>query len=166
MKLLEEKIVTCGRVLPGEILKVDSFLNHQIDVELIIALGREFFDLFRNEGVNKILTVESSGIAIAFAAAQFFRVPVVFAKKGAHKNVGADVYTGECFSYTKPQNACCTLWSRRAQSLSASGSQSKKAFSPAGRSFAIREFASNPLRSWSLWTTTVISPSGHDPITD
>lgn len=101
MKLLEEKIVTCGRVLPGEILKVDSFLNHQIDVELIIALGREFFDLFRNEGVNKILTVESSGIAIAFAAAQFFRVPVVFAKKGAHKNVGADVYTGECFSYTK-----------------------------------------------------------------
>ena len=90
MKLLEEKIVTCGRVLPGEILKVDSFLNHQIDVELIIALGREFFDLFRNEGVNKILTVESSGIAIAFAAAQFFRVPVVFAKKGAHKNVGAD----------------------------------------------------------------------------
>lgn len=101
MKLLEEKIFTCGRVLPGEILKVDSFLNHQIDVELITALGREFFDLFRNEGVNKILTVESSGIAIAFAAAQFFRVPVVFAKKGAHKNVGADVYTGECFSYTK-----------------------------------------------------------------
>lgn len=101
MKLLEEKIRSNGRVLPGGILKVDSFLNHQIDPDLITALGREFFDLFGSCRVDKILTVESSGIAIAFAAAQFFKVPVVFAKKGKHKNVGSDVYTGECFSYTK-----------------------------------------------------------------
>ena len=101
MKLLEEKIRSNGRVLPGGILKVDSFLNHQIDPDLITALGREFFALFGSCRVDKILTVESSGIAIAFAAAQFFKVPVVFAKKGKHKNVGADVYTGECFSYTK-----------------------------------------------------------------
>ncbi|MBR5411358.1 MAG: xanthine phosphoribosyltransferase [Clostridia bacterium] len=101
MKLLEEKIKTCGRVLPGGVLKVDGFLNHQIDVDLIMSLGREFFDLFRDEGINKILTVEASGISIAFAAAQFFHVPVVFAKKGENKNVGKDVYTGECFSFTK-----------------------------------------------------------------
>ena len=101
MKLLEDKILTCGRVLPGEILKVDSFLNHQIDVDLVSALGKAFYDAFSLYNVNKILTIESSGIALAFAAAQYFKVPVVFAKKGAHKNVGADVYSSECFSYTK-----------------------------------------------------------------
>lgn len=101
MKLLEDKILTCGTVLPGEILKVDNFLNHQIDVDLVTALGREFYDIFGSDGINKILTVESSGIAIAFAAAQFFKVPVVFAKKGQHKNVGNDVYRCESFSYTK-----------------------------------------------------------------
>ena len=101
MKLLEDKIRSCGHVLPGEILKVDNFLNHQIDVELITALGEEFYNIFKEDGVNKILTVESSGIALAFAAGQFFRVPVVFAKKGHNKNVGADVYQCECFSYTK-----------------------------------------------------------------
>ena len=101
MKLLEEKILSHGRVLPGEILKVDSFLNHQIDVDLITALGREFYTLFKEDGVNKIVTVESSGISLAFAAGQFFHVPVVFAKKGHNKNVGSDVYHCECFSYTK-----------------------------------------------------------------
>ena len=101
MKLLEDKIRSCGHVLPGEILKVDNFLNHQIDVELITALGKEFYNIFKEDGVNKILTVESSGIALAFAAGQFFGVPVVFAKKGHNKNVGSDVYQCECFSYTK-----------------------------------------------------------------
>ncbi|MBQ7688807.1 MAG: xanthine phosphoribosyltransferase [Clostridia bacterium] len=101
MKLLEEKILRCGQVLPGEILKVDGFLNHQMDVDLITELGREFYRLFSSYPISKILTVEASGIAIAFAAAQFFHVPLVFAKKGVNKNVGNDVYTADIFSYTK-----------------------------------------------------------------
>lgn len=101
MKLLEEKILTCGTVLPGNILKVDSFLNHQLDVKLLNELGKEFFRLFSSYDITKILTVEASGIAIACAAANYFDVPVVFAKKGNHKNVGNDVYTAEVFSFTK-----------------------------------------------------------------
>lgn len=101
MKLLEEKILTCGTVLPGNILKVDSFLNHQLDVKLLNELGKEFFRLFSSYNITKILTVEASGIAIACAAANYFDVPVVFAKKGNHKNVGNDVYTAEVFSFTK-----------------------------------------------------------------
>ena len=101
MKLLEEKILRDGRVLPGEILKVDNFLNHQLDPALITALGQEFYRLFSSYPITKILTVESSGIAIAFAAAQRFGVPVVFAKKGKHKNVGNDLYTADVYSYTK-----------------------------------------------------------------
>lgn len=101
MKLLEDKILTCGTVLPGNILKVDSFLNHQIDVKLLNELGKEFYRLFSSYNITKILTVEASGIAIACAAAPYFDVPVVFAKKGSHKNVGNDVYTAEVFSFTK-----------------------------------------------------------------
>lgn len=101
MKLLEEKILREGRVLPGEVLKVDTFLNHQIDPALITEMGREFYRLFSACPVDKIVTVESSGIAIAFAAAQCFGVPVVFAKKGFHKNVGKDVYSADCVSYTR-----------------------------------------------------------------
>ncbi len=101
MKLLEDKILQDGRVLPGGILKIDSFLNHQLDVALITELGKEFYRLFSSARVTKILTVESSGIALAFAAAQCFSVPVVFAKKGHHKNVGSDVYTADVFSFTK-----------------------------------------------------------------
>ena len=101
MKLLEEKILTCGKVLPGNVLKVDGFLNHQLDVELIDALGEEFYRLFSSyTDINKILTVESSGIAIACAAARHFKVPVVFAKKGNNANVGSDVYSAEVFSFT------------------------------------------------------------------
>lgn len=101
MKLLEEKILTCGTVLPGNILKVDSFLNHQLDVKLLNELGKEFYRLFSSYNITKILTVEASGIAIACAAAPHFDVPVVFAKKGHHKNVGNDLLTAEVFSYTK-----------------------------------------------------------------
>ncbi len=101
MKLLEEKILSCGTVLPGNILKVDSFLNHQIDVSLLSELGKEFFRLFSDCNITKILTVEASGIPIACFAAQHFDVPVVFAKKGHHKNIGNDVYTAEVFSFTK-----------------------------------------------------------------
>lgn len=101
MKLLEEKILNCGTVLPGNILKVDSFLNHQLDVSLLSELGKEFYRLFSSYNITKILTVEASGIPIACFAAQHFDVPVVFAKKGHHKNIGNDVYTAEVFSFTK-----------------------------------------------------------------
>ena len=107
MELLENKIVSCGRILPGGVVKVDGFLNHQLDVELITEMGRAFYEHFSLYNINKILTVESSGIALAFAAAQFFKVPVVFAKKGAHKNVGSNVYSSECFSFTK--GVACTV---------------------------------------------------------
>ncbi|MBQ3086346.1 MAG: xanthine phosphoribosyltransferase [Clostridia bacterium] len=101
MKLLEDRILKDGTVLPGNVLKVDSFLNHQIDYRLVKALGEEFYNTFKAAGVTKILTVEASGIAIACAAAEHFNVPVVFAKKGHHKNVGNDVYTADVFSFTK-----------------------------------------------------------------
>ena len=107
MKLLEDKILSCGKVLPGNVLNVDSFLNHQIDVALVDAMGKEFYDLFSSYPVNKILTVESSGIAIACAAARYFKVPVVFAKKGSNANVGSDVYSAEVFSFTK--GVSCTI---------------------------------------------------------
>ena len=101
MKLLEDRILKDGTVLPGNVLKVDSFLNHQLDCRLIKALGEEFYNIFKDAGVTRILTVEASGIAIACAAAELFEVPVVFAKKGQNKNVGKDVYSADVFSFTK-----------------------------------------------------------------
>ncbi len=129
MKLLEEKILSCGTVLPGEILKVDGFLNHQLDVDLITALGGEFYRIFAEDGVTKILTVEASGIALAFAAAQYFHVPVVFAKKGAHKNVGSDCYTADVYSYTKGATYTITV--------------SKKYLSASDRILLIDDFLAN-----------------------
>lgn len=101
MNSLQKKILTDGTVLPGNILKVDSFLNHQIDFHVLKDMGRDFYTLFKDKNINKILTIEASGIAIACYTAEFFDVPVVFAKKGQHKNVGNDVFTAEVFSYTK-----------------------------------------------------------------
>ena len=109
MKLLEEKILTDGTVLPGNILKVDNFLNHQIDVAFLNKIGEEFYRIFSSENISKILTVEASGIAIACAAAQHFNVPVVFAKKGQHKNIGTDCYTAEVFSFTKGTSYTVTV---------------------------------------------------------
>lgn len=100
MKLLEERIAKDGEVYPGNILKIDSFLNHQIDVELLDAMGDELFLLFGNCGVNKILTIEASGIAIASIAALKFKVPVVFAKKSKTANISSDYYCAEVISYT------------------------------------------------------------------
>ena len=100
MKLLEERIVKDGKVYPGNILKVDNFLNHQIDVAFLNELGKEFYRLFKDCGVNKILTIEASGIGIACLTAQFFNCPVVFAKKSKTKNIFADVYTSKVESYT------------------------------------------------------------------
>ena len=97
MKLLEERILRDGKVLGDDILKVDMFLNHQIDVALLNEIGKEFHRLFQSTPINKILTIEASGIGIACIAAQYFSVPVVFAKKGAHRNVGGNLYTQRGF---------------------------------------------------------------------
>ncbi len=100
MKLLEDKIVREGRVLSGNVLKVDNFLNHQIDVMFMCKLGREFKRLFEKNGVTKILTIEASGIGIACLAAQYFEVPVVFAKKSRSSNISTGVYSAKVDSYT------------------------------------------------------------------
>ena len=100
MRELEERIRRDGIVEDGDVLKVDSFLNHQMDVELFAAMGREWARLFAGAGVNKILTIEASGIGIACVAAQQFGVPVVFAKKSRTKNIAGEVYRTEVPSFT------------------------------------------------------------------
>lgn len=100
MKLLEERILKDGTVAPGGVLKVDSFLNHQIDVGLYNEIGKEFKRLFSDVKIDKILTIEASGIGIACIAAQYFDVPVVFAKKAKSKNIAGDVYTSTVQSFT------------------------------------------------------------------
>lgn len=101
MKLLKERILRDGVFRPQGILKVDSFLNHQMDIDLINEIGREFARRFEGTKVTKILTIEASGIGIACIAAQYFHVPVVFAKKVKSKNLDGDVYTANVHSYTK-----------------------------------------------------------------
>ena len=93
MKLLEERIKKDGRVYPGNILKVDSFLNHQIDVSLMDQIGDAFYEAYKDCGITKILTIEASGIAIACSTARRFGVPLLFAKKTRSLNIGNDVYT-------------------------------------------------------------------------
>lgn len=101
MKGLEERIRRDGRILEnGSVLKVDSFLNHQMDIALLNEMGREFFRLFGEERVTKILTVEASGIGIACIAGQYFNVPVVFAKKSRSKNIDQSVYSAPVESFT------------------------------------------------------------------
>ena len=100
MKLLEDRILKDGKVFPGNVLKVDRFLNHQVDVELLNEIGKEFYRLFGDCGINKIFTIEASGIGIACIVAQYFNVPVVFAKKSLGKNIAADVYSTQVQSYT------------------------------------------------------------------
>ena len=100
MRLLEDRIRADGKVRGGDVLKVDGFLNHMIDVRFVAELGREFYRIYKDCGINKILTIESSGIGVACLTAQFFDCPVVFAKKSKTKNIDADVYTAPVFSYT------------------------------------------------------------------
>ena len=97
MKLLEERIRTDGKIREGGVLKVDSFLNHQMDIRLFLEMGKEFLRLY---GVTKILTIEASGIGIACVAAQFFDCPVIFAKKSKSRNIDGDVYTSKVESFT------------------------------------------------------------------
>ena len=100
MDLLKKKILEEGQVYAGNILKVDCFLNHQIDFTFLAEVGKEFHRLYQNEGVNKILTIEASGIAIGAMVAQEFGCPLVFAKKNKTKNIAGDVYTAPVESFT------------------------------------------------------------------
>lgn len=101
MELLKRRIVEQGQTVGSDVVKVDMFLNHQIDVELICEIGKEFRRRFPSDKINKILTIEASGIGIACIAAQYFSVPVVFAKKGANRNVGDNIYKADVYSFTK-----------------------------------------------------------------
>lgn len=100
MEILKERIRKEGKIKAGNVLKVDSFLNHQMDIELFSGIGAEFKRRFAGVEVNKILTIEASGIGIACVTAQSFHVPVVFAKKTQTKNIAGDVYTTKVQSYT------------------------------------------------------------------
>ena len=100
LQLLKDRIIKDGKVFPGNILKVDSFLNHQMDIELLEEIGKEFHRIYSGVGVTKILTIEASGIGIACCVAQCFGVPLLFAKKSKTKNIAADVYTSRVESYT------------------------------------------------------------------
>ncbi len=100
MELLKQRIRTDGTVKGTDVLKVDSFLNHQMDVELFAEIGKEFLRRFEGCGVNKILTIEASGIGIACVTAQFFHCPVIFAKKSQSKNIDGAVYSTKVESFT------------------------------------------------------------------
>ena len=100
MNFLEERIVKDGIVREGNVLKVDSFLNHQMDIELFDQMGAEFKKRFADRPINKILTIEASGIGIACVVAQHFGVPVVFAKKSKSINIEGEMYTAEVESFT------------------------------------------------------------------
>ncbi len=102
MKNIEEKILKDGMILNGDILKVDSFLNHQIDVKTLRAFAEGVKEHFAGQGINKILTIETSGIAVAYAIAEAMGdLPLVYAKKSKSATVGSDVYTAEVFSFTR-----------------------------------------------------------------
>lgn len=100
MELLKQRILRDGEIRGGNVLKVDSFLNHQLDIPLFEEIGQEFYCLFSDKKINKILTIESSGIAVACMAARYFQVPVVFAKKTQSININGDVYVTKVQSFT------------------------------------------------------------------
>ena len=100
MKILQERILRDGVVKPGDVLKVDSFLNHQLDIELLEQIGQEFHRRFADKPVTKVLTIESSGIAIAYPVAKAFGVPLIFAKKRQSVNLDGDLYVAEIESFT------------------------------------------------------------------
>jgi len=112
MDELKERILTDGRVLNDHVLKVDSFLNHQIDVGLLDRIGNSFYRHFRDYSVTKILTVEASGIAVACSTARFFHVPVVFARKTSSVTSVDDHYVADVYSFTK-QRTFTIMISRR-----------------------------------------------------
>lgn len=100
MNFLEEKILEDGKINPGNVLKVDNFLNHQIDIDIMRQIAYEFKRRFKGETVNKVLTIEASGIAIATMLADLYDVPVVFAKKSETVNSSDDKYVSQAYSFT------------------------------------------------------------------
>ena len=129
MNFLEERIIKDGIVKPGNVLKVDSFLNHQMDVQLLNEMGKEFKRRFADKQITKILTIEASGIAIAYPVAMEFQVPLVFAKKTKSINIDGDVYVAEVESFThKNKNQVIV---------------SKKYLSPADHVLIIDDFLAN-----------------------
>ena len=101
MELLEQKILKDGKIFQGNILKVDNFLNHQVDVELIDAMGKDFAEHFADAGITRVITLEVSGISMAYTAAKYLGVPMVFAKKIESLTLSDDVYSSKVVSYTK-----------------------------------------------------------------
>jgi len=101
MNFLEERIVKDGVVKPGNVLKVDSFLNHQMDIALMDQIGEEFYRRFSDKKVTKVLTIETSGIAVAYPVARAFNVPLVFAKKAKSINLDGDMYVAQVESFTQ-----------------------------------------------------------------
>ena len=126
MKFLEDRIMQDGQMRPGNILKVDAFLNHQLDVDLLDKIGQEFYRIYKHDGINKILTIEASGIAIACMTARYFNVPVVFAKKAKSKNLDGEVYTSTVHSFTYGKEYNITL--------------SKKFLSPSDKVLIVDDF--------------------------
>ncbi len=100
MNFLEQRILKDGNVKPGNVLKVDSFLNHQMDIALMDEIGKEFHRRFADKKITKVLTIEASGIAIAYPVAREFGVPMIFAKKSKSINIDGDMYTAEVESFT------------------------------------------------------------------
>lgn len=129
MNFLEQRILDDGVVKEGNVLKVDSFLNHQMDVALFDEIAEEFGRRFKDKNINKIVTIESSGIGIAVIAAKYFKVPVVFAKKAKSINIDGEMYTAEVESFThKCKNQVIV---------------SKKFLSPEDRVLIIDDFLAN-----------------------
>ena len=100
MNAMEEKIRKDGKVFPGHILKVGSFLNHQLDADFLMEVGREIADLYKDERIDKIVTIETSGVAVGFAVAAVLHLPVVYAKKHRSSNLSPDLYSAIVHSYT------------------------------------------------------------------
>lgn len=98
--MFRKRILKDGIVKPENVLKVDSFLNHQMDINLLDEMGKEFYERFKDKKVDKVVTIEASGIAIAFAVARYFNVPVVFAKKAKSVNIDGEVYIADVESFT------------------------------------------------------------------
>ena len=129
MNLLKERIQRDGVVKPGNVLKVDSFLNHQMDIALVEELGKEFYRRFADQNITKVLTIEASGIAIAYPVARAFGVPLVFAKKSQSINLDGDTYVAEVDSFSHKNKNLVVV--------------SKKFLSPEDRVLIIDDFLAN-----------------------
>ena len=149
MKALEEKILREGTVLPGNILKVGSFLNHQIDVDFLMEMGREIACLFADAKVTKVFTIETSGIPVAMATAAAMHVPMVYAKKHKSGNLSGDLYTTVVHSYTHNTDYNIVVskdYIQRARRSRAQAAPLKRAFRAAETACAPRVCAWSPLR--------------------